>query len=136
MGVSQAVSVQTDLSCSPRIFLFRHMFGLSPVPAMLADPVFGSSEPPTVKRVIRGARGHGSREERPITPAAQRDSSLAIRFWPVVTHTITSGVWFLPLFFLSHTLKTKRDVPQTHSPLVSPLATYFVSLKQGTTSLA
>lgn len=108
------------------------MFGLSPVPAMLADPVFGSSEPPTVRRVIRGARGHGSREERPITPAAQRDRSLAIRFWPVVTHTITSGVWFLPLFSLSNThTHTKRDVPHTHSPLVSPLATYFVSLKQG-----
>lgn len=68
------------------------MFGLSPVPAMLADPVFGSSEPPVVTRVAQGARGHGSQEERPTTPAAQRDSSLDIRLWPVVIHTITSAV--------------------------------------------
>lgn len=120
---------QTSLT-PPPLFLFRHMFGLSPVPAMLADPVFGSSEPPTVRRVIWGARGHGSREERPITPAAQHDSSLAIRFWPVVTHTITSGVWFLPLFSLSntHTKDKEGCATDTFSIGISP--GYIVCLSQ------
>lgn len=86
------------------------MFGLSPVPAMLADPVFGSSEPPVVTRVAQGARGHGSQEERPTTPAAQRDSSLAIRLWPVVIHTITSAVRFL---FLFHTHTRQRGMGNT-----------------------
>jgi len=99
-----------------KLFLFKQT-SLNPTPILFSSGICLASHPcllcwltqclallnPLRSAVIRGARGHDSREERPVTPAAQRDSSRAIRFWPVVTHNITAGVWFLLLFPLSNT---------------------------------